>query len=659
MTLYSLHARRQHGTLTFLLLAMAWLAVALISAPAWSQSTNNPDSTNATTNVPSTNGSPGPLRLRQNDQDARDRDDADMRRSGRARGERARPDDRRTSEPFKSRDRMDRSDMGSDVKLSEFELFVQKLAFPEDIRRFGSELMTGREDDMPVESSPSVPADYLVKPGDELNLVVWGSVDADLRLVVDRNGRVAIPRVGAVPVSGVKYGDLANVLTRRVGQVFRNFELSVTLDQLRGLRIYVTGFVARPGAYSVPGMASLTQALMRAGGPASAGSFRNVQLRRGGQTVANFDLYDLLLKGERGADRPLQADDVIHVGPVGREVAFIGSVNRPSIFELLPNETLGDLLQMAGGYTAVADRSRLAIEKLADRGGTRISQLEMPTSQSIAINSGDVVRAFSAVDAALPVQRQNKRVRIEGEVVRPGDYVLPAQSSLADALNVAGGMTESAYPFGTEFMRTSVRITQQLNYDRALRDLETELARYNLGQRTTTAEEAAAQTSRATSTTRLIERMRAVRPDGRIVLQLQPSSRDLPMLTLEDGDRLYVPPRPTSVGVFGSVFNGGSYLFNDGRLVDDFLQLAGGPTRGADPSSIFVIRANGSVVTNRDRGSWLNRTGGLSDLRAEPGDTIFVPEELDKTTFVQHAKDWGQIVSQFGLGLAAILAITR
>ncbi len=642
-----------------------WLVLAAtLSTPALSQSQNNNRDSNDSSTGSSAgssnsnqNNNTGPVRLRQNGADGRDANDRGAR--SRSRDSYARQRDRMGSEPFRTSDMMGRDDDRLGPKPSEFELFVQKLSYPEEVRRFGAELMTPRDEDMDVEASPTVPTDYVVKPGDELMVTIWGSVDGDLRLLVDRSGRVSIPRVGAVPVAGTKYADLQSVLTKRVGQVFRNFELSVSLGSLRGLRVYVTGYVARPGAYSVSSLSTITNALMQTGGPAAAGSFRNIQLRRAGKTIASFDLYDLLLKGDRGADQTVQADDVIHVGPVGREVALIGSVNRAAIFELLPGETVGDLLQMAGGYSAVADRSRLAIERLDDRSGKRITQLEMPTSQKIVLASGDVVRAFSAVDAALPVQRQNKRVRIEGEVVRPGDYVLPPQSTLADALAIAGGTTDLAFAFGAEFMRESVRITQQQNYERALRDLETEFARYNSGQRTSSAEDAAAQAARATSATRLVERMRAVKPTGRVVLQLAPDSKELPTLTLEDGDRLYIPPRPTSVGVFGSVFSGGSYLYGDGRQVEDFLRLAGGPTRGADPSSMFVIRANGSVVSNREKDRWYSRASGLADVRAEPGDTIFVPEELDKTTFTQHAKDWGQIVSQFGLGLAAILALTR
>jgi protein involved in polysaccharide export with SLBB domain len=283
----------------------------------------------------------------------------------------------------------------------------------------------------------------------------------------------------------------------------------------------------------------------------------------------------------------------------------------------------------------------------------------LPDQARAALTQGDLLRAFSAVDSALPVQRQNKRVRIEGEVVRPGDYVLPPSSNISDALAAAGGMTAAAFPYGTEFTRESVRLTQQQNYDRALRDLETDLARNSTTQRSSSAgEEAALQTARDASNARLLASLRALRPSGRVILQLQPEGRDLPVLMLEDGDRLRIPARPTSVGVFGSVFNGGSYLFSDGRALDEYLALAGGPTRGADSASTFVIRANGSVVSNQQRSGWLAR-GSFGGVRAEPGDTIFVPEELNKTTFVQGAKDWTQILYQFGLGIAGIVAAGR
>lgn len=547
----------------------------------------------------------------------------------------------------------------------EFELYVQGMAgtpgqLPVEVRRFGSELLTGSAASLTApDYSPIVPPDYLLQAGDELVVTLWGSVDADLRLQVDRSGRINLPRVGPIMVSGVRYADLSDVISRRVATVFKNFQLSVSLGQLRGLRVYVTGFVQNPGVQVVSSLSTLAQTVMRAGGPSAAGSFRSVQLRRGRELVSTFDLYDLLLRGDRTADRLVQADDVIHVGPVGAQVGLIGSVNRPAVFELKPGETVDDVLRMGGGFAAVADTSRLAIERLDERTSVRVTQIDFPAAGKVVLRSGDVMRAFNAISVALPVQRQNKRVRVEGEVARPGEYVLPAESSLSDALRQAGGLTPAAFVFGTEFTRESVRITQQVNYDRALRDLEIETTRATSTQRIGSTDDAMVQAASAQASSRLVERMRSVKPSGRVVLQLPTDGGQLPELALEDGDRLYVPPRPTAVGVFGSVFNTGSYLYSAGRGIADYLQLAGGPTRGADDGSIFVVRANGSVVSSLESGSWFNKRGNLNSLPALPGDTIFVPEEMNKSTFLQTAKDWTQILYQLGIGAAGIKSAIR
>ena len=549
----------------------------------------------------------------------------------------------------------------------EFERFVQQqtgLKFP-FIRRFGADLVTGivEQPQTPpqplAEMSPMVPEDYLVGPGDEVLVTLWGSVDAELRLQVDRAGRISIPRVGTVQVSGLRMAELPEAVNRRVAQVFRNFQSSVSLGQLRGIRIFVTGFVIKPGSYSVSNLSTVVGALMRAGGPSPAGSFRNIELRRGAEVVGRFDLYDLLLNGDRSADRIVQAGDVVHVGAVGTQVGFIGSVNKPAVLELKPGETVADALRMVGGFAAVADRSRLAVERLAERNAGRVTELALPRDALAKLADGDVLRAFSAVEAVLPSQQQSKRIKVEGEVLRPAEYVLPAGSSIRDAIRAAGGYAPAAFLYATELTRESVQRTQQENYDRALRDLETDLARVSSTQRVSSADEANAQAGKASASTRLVERLRALRPSGRILLQLSPEATDLPDLALEDGDRILVPPRPNTVGVFGSVFNAATYLHAPGRTIGDFLRLAGGPTKGADEGSIFVIRANGNVISGRQSSGWFRRQGDLTELNSEPGDTVFVPEEMDKTTFIQAAKDWTQIIFNFGLGVAGIKSATR
>jgi protein involved in polysaccharide export with SLBB domain len=538
---------------------------------------------------------------------------------------------------------------------SEFELYAGRAAQSGEsgLRRFGSDLVAEPAGLDGPEGSVLVPPDYLIAPGDEIQLLFWGTVDADMRLPVDRTGRINIPRVGAIMVAGTRYADLQTVISKRVSQVFRNFELSVSLGQLRSVRVYVTGFAQRPGAYTVSSLSTVVSALLRAGGPSAAGSYRDIQLRRGKEVVTTVDLYELLLKGDKTTDRVVQADDVIHIGPVGSQVALVGSINRPAIFELRPGDTIQDVLVMAGGFTPVADRTRLAIEHLNERTTNRVTQLAYPAAATQQLTNGDLLRVFSAVDSVLPIQQQNKRVRVEGEVLRPGDYILPAASTVTDALRAAGDLTPTAFVFGTEFYRESVRIAQQDGYERALRDLDAEIARSSATQRSVTAEEAAAQSAKAAATARLLERLRGVKPTGRIVLQLTPASTDLPPLALEDGDRIYVPARPTTVSVFGSVFNGGSYVFAPGFTVAEFLGLAGGPTRGADTASTFVVRANGSVVSTPQRTRWFGGGGGVANVQSVPGDTIFVPEEMNKTSWSQELREWTQIFYQFGLGAAA------
>ena len=561
-----------------------------------------------------------------------------------------------------------------DYQPSEFELYVQQQSGAQaaqmqdehgvaqgagrPVRRFGANLVT---DDAIASASqdplPSVPADYVVRAGDEINLTIWGSVDADLQATVDRAGRINVPRVGAITVAGVRNADLVEVISRRVGQTFRNFQIAVTLGQVRPIRVFVGGYVQHPGSITVNGLSSVLHALMRAGGPAAAGSFRDIHLRRGGKDVATFDLYDLLLKGDRNSDQLVQPDDILFVGPIGTQVAVLGSVNQPAIYELKPGETLDDVLRMAGGFTAVGDRSRVTIERLADRSTGKVAQLALPEHQHDTLATGDVIRAFSAVAVMLPQDKQNEHVRVEGEVMRPGDYILPPGSHVEDALRAAGGMTSAAYPFGTEFTRESVRRVQVVNYERALRDFETDMAKTQANQRVTSADELSSQSASAQANARLLERLRQIQPTGRVVLPLAPDATTLPNMALEDGDTLTIPSRGTSVGIFGSVFNTGNFIFQPEHTTLQYLALAGGPTRGADKQSIFMIRANGSVISAQQGASFWHAGSNLDDAVVQPGDTIFVPEELNKSTFVQDAKDWTQILYQFGLGLAGIKSL--
>ena len=538
-------------------------------------------------------------------------------------------------------------------EMGEFERLATEANLGRPVQRFGGSLRRADSLGLLPDAPARVPPAYVVQVGDEVTVTMWGGVEAEWRLRVDRGGRISLPRVGPLAVAGAEAGSLEPMLRARLERVFKGFELAAAVTEISPLRIQITGFVERPGAYVVPGLSTISAALAQAQGPAAGGSYRRIRLLRNGQTVVVFDLYALLVAADRGADRLLQPGDVLHVEPVGPQVAVLGSVNRPAVFEVLPGETVADALRLAGGFSSVADGTRLNVERLRDRSGVGATELRWPGEAAAALNDGDLLRALSQVEAALPTQGRNKRVRVEGEVLRPGDYLLPPSATLADAVAAAGGPTAAAFLYATELRRERVRLAQQANYDRALQELETELSRTAAARNPRDDNNPPPNDSAARQ---LLSTMRSRRPEGRLVLDLAPDSTALPAMALEDGDQLRLPPRTQGVGVFGSVFNAGNFAHQGGQDLGAYLRRAGGPTAGADYASAFVIRANGSVASAR-QGGWWNGTSRFEEEPALPGDTVFVPEKLDRITFVQGAKDWTQILYQFGVGIAALMTI--
>src|SRR3954451_15069192 len=194
----------------------------------------------------------------------------------------------------------------------------------------------------PLETA-QVPNDYIIGPGDELQIRVWGQVEANLRVTVDRSGQIYIPQVGEISVAGVHYGQLENHLKREISKVFKNFSLTANVGRLRSIQVMVVGNARYPGTYTIGSLSSLVNAIFASGGPGPQGSLRHIQVRRDGNTITDFDFYDLLIKGDKSKDIGLQSGDVIYYPHVGPLVAIAGSVNTPSIYEMKDNSTLNDL----------------------------------------------------------------------------------------------------------------------------------------------------------------------------------------------------------------------------------------------------------------------------------------------------------------------------
>lgn len=310
------------------------------------------------------------------------------------------------------------------------------------------------------------------------------------------------------------------------------------------------------------------------------------------------------------------------------------------------------------------DRNKLSTELIPFNLGRAV--LQQDPAHNLALQAGDVVTILSQNDLRLPQDRQTRLVRVEGEVAAPGVYQAAAGETLPQLLKRIGGLTPQAYVFGTELNRESVRKRQQENLDVLIRRLEAQAQAQANSLIANRGAEGAAQAQllqqqQALQLKGQIDRLKSLRSNGRLALELDPQAQTLatlPALPLEDGDSILIPSTPGFVAAFGSVNNENMFLYKQGKTVADILKSAG-LTEDAEPDQAFVLRADGSIIARRDRGGLFG--GGFESLQVMPGDTVVVPAQLDRESrynfAIRAAKDWTSILANFGLGAAAIKSL--
>jgi protein involved in polysaccharide export with SLBB domain len=271
----------------------------------------------------------------------------------------------------------------------------------------------------PLDMVPVTP-DYVVGPGDELMIQVWGQVTLNGHFMVDRAGSIYIPQVGTIHVAGQTFGNMQSYLKGQMSKIFRNFDLNVNMGQLRSIQVFVVGQARRPGNYTVSSLSSIVNALFATGGPNPQGSMRHIQLKRGGKVVVDYDLYDLLQRGDKSTDVQLLPGDVIYIPPVGPQVALAGSVNTPAIYELksAAESTVGDAILLAAGLTNVATGERARLERVDENRMRSMVDVSLDEAgRSTTLRSGDILE-FGAV-----VNRYKDAVTLRGNVANPGRFM--------------------------------------------------------------------------------------------------------------------------------------------------------------------------------------------------------------------------------------------
>jgi polysaccharide export outer membrane protein len=444
----------------------------------------------------------------------------------------------------------------------------------ESLRPFGQELFnTAQENTPPTDIATA--SDYVLGPGDNLVVHLWGRAENEYNLTVDRDGKVFIPKAGEIVAWGMTVDGFKAAVQRKLSAIYTDFQLTVSLGRIRSIRIYLTGEVNKPGAYTVSSLTSLFNALYLAQGPTPNGSMRDIRLMRSGKAVAHVDLYRFLLEGDNTTDVRLETGDAIFVPVAGPRVGIRGEIRRQAIYEIRSGETAMDLMALAGNATPEAHLDRVMLERIAGRDEWKVIDLNLNADKPATITNqtlcdGDRISVFSVFDA-----RKNV-VGIFGKIKHAGYYQRDSITRVADLL--ARGQLQD---YDVHFDRA--------NLFRRHSDWRTEIISVNL---------------------------RAVLAGD--------STANLP---LYDRDSLHVysiqdVKWSKSVSVSGEVTHEGEYPLYDHMTADDLIFLAGSFTRAASMLTGELARmdsAGNAVLSQFD----LSNTNHQSPVLQE-GDQVFV-----------------------------------
>ena len=322
-----------------------------------------------------------------------------------------------------------------------------------DLNQFGYDFFVNGTGGFAPERLAPVGPDYVVGPGDTLVISLWGAIDGTHEATIDRNGNIFLPRVGAIQVWGQTYAEARDTIRRQIGKYFKNFELNVGIGELRSIQAYLVGEVNTPGTYTLSSVSTVLNALAAAGGPAKTGSLRKVHLVRKGQTIAVIDFYDFFLGGDRSRDARLQSGDTIHVPVVGPLVGVAGDVRRPAIYELKENESLADLLHMAGGVSSTAFLKKVQVERVEAHRKKVTLDIDLT-----GMGQGNVKPAFVPQDRDLVLissisPARTSYILLKGYVAHPGRYQFFDGMRIADLVLPYENLLPDYFPGMAEILR--------------------------------------------------------------------------------------------------------------------------------------------------------------------------------------------------------------
>ncbi len=490
-----------------------------------------------------------------------------------------------------------------------------------------------------------VPNDYVLGPGDEVQIQVYGDENYVSKSFITRNGQAVFRDIGPVTLAGLSLEAAKELLEKKVTTTLLGSEVYVSLGQLRSISIYILGSAFKPGSYTVSSLSTLTNALFVSGGVDTNGSLRNIQVKRNGKVVSTFDFYELLLEGDTSFDVRLQQGDTIFIPTFETTARVMGEFKRTGLFEIKSGDTLSDLIKYAGGIKP-GKGSLSEIE---------LNSIEGSTRKRIKLQPGDDLLSYIIKDGDNVAVRSSSLdevgyIELSGQFKFPGMYTVNRGETLSQVMKRAGGLTDQAYLHGAIFTRESVARQQKVSAERSADYLEQSIA--------DTIMSGTIQNLTAGSlgpVSELIKKLRDLTPIGRIVVDVNPvvlKADPTADFEVKDGDKLIIPKRPTSITIVGEVISPNSITFKSGINFNEYIQNAGGFKDSANKSGVFAIMPNGEVKE-------LTKSFLFKRSRSNliPGTTIVVPRDPEPFNWLVLTKTITPILADTATAIATVEAL--
>ncbi len=500
---------------------------------------------------------------------------------------------------------------------------------------FGANLFTGA---FARQGATQFNPDYAVAVGDRIQVRLWGAFDFDATLTVDPKGNLFLPHAGPVQVLGARNQDLQRLVEAAVSRVFRsNVSSYASLAAAQPVRVFVGGFVNRPGLYSGTSMDSLLSYLDQAGGiDLERGSFLTVQIKRGQQLRASVSLYDFLLNGTLPLTQ-LADGDVIFVAPLQNTVRVTGLAENAKRFEFSDStRSVADLAKVVKPKAAATH-----VRVVRNTGATKNTEYyPLAEAASVALKNGDELE-FTADKKPGTIT-----VRVEGEHQSAQEYVLPYGTRMATLLQQIQ-YSERSDQDSLQLFRQSVKDRQKLMLQTSLKSLEVAA----LTARSGTSDEARLRKDEADLILQWVERAKKIEPSGQVVVAQAQSRNEL---LLESGDILRVPTKDGLVLISGEVLFPNAIAFDQGLSLDDYVRRAGGYTQNADAARLVVAHRDGSFSEAGGDKGFFSMDNGRVAVRA--GDEILVLPKIDVKSR-QIWKDMSQILFQLAVSAKVVFGL--